>query len=92
MHVAANSGGAAGVSHDNLRAQTHTFEGSGLQKHHQNSTRRHPERDQKSDDKSGRGKKKEGKFGWSGGGGVRRRGSGGGALNTPTAHTHTHTG
>ena len=31
---------AAGVSHDNQRAQTCTFEGPGLQKHHQNSTRR----------------------------------------------------
>ena len=30
----------AGVSHDSLRAQTCTFEGPGLQKHHQDSTRR----------------------------------------------------
>ena len=36
---AARSGGAAGVSHDSPRAQTCTFQGPGLQKHHQNSTR-----------------------------------------------------
>ena len=34
--------GAAGVLHDNQRAQTCTFEGPGLDKHHQNSTRRPP--------------------------------------------------
>ena len=44
---AARSGGAAGVSHDSPRAQMCTFQGSGLQKHHQNSTRRHPEREEK---------------------------------------------
>ena len=43
----ARSGGAAGVSHDSLRAQTGTFEGPGLQKHHQNSTRRHPKEGRK---------------------------------------------
>ena len=36
---AARSGGAAGVSHDSPRAQTCTFEGPGLQKHQQNSTK-----------------------------------------------------
>ena len=36
---------AAGVSHDNPRAQTCTFEGPRLRKHHQNSTSRHPERE-----------------------------------------------
>ena len=41
---AARSGGAAGVSHDSPRAQTCTFEGTGLQKHHQNSTKRPPQR------------------------------------------------
>ena len=35
-----------GVSHVSPRAQTCTFEGPGLQKHHQNSTRRPPEREQ----------------------------------------------
>ena len=46
---AARSGGAAGVSHDRPRAQTFTFERPGLQKHHQNSTRRHPEREEKNE-------------------------------------------
>ena len=48
---------AARVSHDNPRAQTCTFEGPGLHKNHQNSTRRHPERDKKS--KNGAGEKKK---------------------------------
>ena len=39
--------GAAGVSHDNPRAQTCTFEGPGLQKHHQNSTKRTNKRGRK---------------------------------------------
>ena len=55
---AARSGGAAGVSHDNQRAQTCTFEGPGLQKHQQNSTRRHPEREEKNEFCGGRGKKR----------------------------------
>ena len=55
---AARSGGAAGVSDDNQRAQTCTFEGPGLRKHHQNSTRRHPEREEKNEFCGGRGKKK----------------------------------
>ena len=38
--------------------QTCAFKGTGLQKHHQNSTRRHPEREKKSENGSGRGKKK----------------------------------
>ena len=46
----------AGVSH-NKRAQTCTFEGPGLQKHHQNSTRRPPEREEKNEFCGGRGKK-----------------------------------
>ena len=41
------------------RAQTCTFKGSGLQKHHQNSTRRHPERHKKSEMVAGEGKKSE---------------------------------
>ena len=44
---AARSGGAAGVSHDSPRAQTCTFEGPGLQKHHQNSTKRTNKRGRK---------------------------------------------
>ena len=55
---AARSGGAAGVPHDSARAQTCTFEGPGLQKHHQNSTRRHPEREEKNKFCGGRGKKR----------------------------------
>ena len=62
--------------------QTCTFEGPGLQKHHQNSTRRPPERERKTREdtqrakqraKMGaeRGKKKARNFGWSGRGGRR---------------------
>ena len=36
---------AAGVSLDSPRAKTCTFNGPGLQKHHQNSTSRHRERE-----------------------------------------------
>ena len=56
-----NFGGvfATGASHDSPRAQTCTFEGPGLQKHHQNSTRRHPERDKKSKNGAGEGKNSE---------------------------------
>ena len=50
---------AFGVSHDSPRARTCTFEGPGLQKHHQNSTRRPPrEREKKSDNGDGGGGKK----------------------------------
>ena len=42
-----------GVSHDNQRAQTCTFEGPGLQKHHQNSTRR-PQRERQKERNFGR--------------------------------------
>ena len=49
---------AAGVSHHSPRAQTSTFEGPGLPKHHQNSTRRHPEREEKNEFFGGRGKKR----------------------------------
>ena len=64
---AARSGGAAGVSHDSPRAQTCTFDGPGLHKHHQNSTRRPPERHKKSTN-GGREGRKRAKF-WA----VRRR-------------------
>ena len=78
-------------SHDSPRAQMCTFQGSGLQKHHQNSTKRTPREGENNKNCGGRGKncggrgEKRAKF-W-----VRRRGSGGGALNTPTAHTTTTT-
>ena len=54
----ARSGGAAGVPHDNQRAQTCTFERPGLQKHHQNSTRGPPEREEKNEICGWRGKKR----------------------------------
>ena len=38
--------------------QTCTFERHGLQKHHQNSTKRHPQREEKNKSCGGRGKKK----------------------------------
>ena len=40
-------GGAAGVSHDSPRAQTCTFQDSGLQKHQQNSTKGLQERERR---------------------------------------------
>ena len=52
----------AGVLDDSLRAQTGTFYGPGLQKKHQNSTRRHPERHKKNEMVAGEGKKKSAKF------------------------------
>ena len=51
-------GGAAGVSHDSPRAHT-----PGLQKHHQNSTREPPEREEKNEFPVGEGKKKTRNFG-----------------------------
>ena len=88
---------AAGVSHDNQRAQTCTFEGPGVQKHHQNSTRRHPEREEKNEFCGGRGKKKERNFGgpWEGrsrGRGVPRKGGPNQTLKpTPTHETLSET-
>ena len=70
---AAPSGGAAGVSHDSPRAQSCTFEGSGLQKHNQNSTRRPPEREEKNEFSGGRGKKKNEILGGPGEGGLGER-------------------
>ena len=52
--------GGAGVSHEKL--QTCTFEGPGLRKHHQNSTRRPPEREKKNEFCGGRGEKKKRNF------------------------------
>ena len=63
---------ATGVSHDNERAQTCTFEGSGLQKHHQNSAKG-PTREKRLKTVAGEGKKGA-KFWGSSGGGVQRRG------------------
>ena len=48
----------AGVSHDNPRAQTCTFQGPHLQKHHQNSNERSSERGRKNENCGGRGEKK----------------------------------
>ena len=47
---------AAGVSHNSPRAQTCTFERPGLQKHHQNSTRRSPRERRKNEISCGRDK------------------------------------
>ena len=47
-----------GVSHDNQRAQTCTLERPGLQKHHQNSTRRPPRERRKNEISGGREQKK----------------------------------
>ena len=59
-------------SHDNQRAQTCTFEGPGLQTHHQNSTRRHPEGDKSKNGGAGEGRKRA-KFWAVGKRAVRRR-------------------
>ena len=48
---------AAGVSHDNPRAQTCTCQGPGLQKQHQNSTSRPPRERRKNEISGGREKK-----------------------------------
>ena len=60
--------------------QTCTFEGPGLQEHHQNSTRRHPEREKKRTKWELEREKKERNFGRSGGGGRRRGGPASGGL------------
>ena len=64
---------AAGVSHESPRAQC-TFEGPGLQSHHQNSTRRSPRKRRKNENCGGRGEKKSEILGGPAEGGVRRRG------------------
>ena len=64
---AGRSGGAAGVPHDSPRAQTCTFQGPGLQKHQQNSTKGPQERERRMKIVAGGGKKRA-KF-WA----VRRR-------------------
>ena len=55
---AAQSVGAAGVSHDSPRAQMCTFQGFGLQKHQQNSTKGPQERERRMKIVAGGGKKK----------------------------------
>ena len=74
---AARSGGAAGVSHDSPRAQTCTFQGPGLQKHQQNSTK-----GPQGENCGGRREKKERNFGRSGGG------LSGGGLSTDNNHNN----
>ena len=68
--------------------QTCTFEGPGLQKHHQNSTKRPPKREKRNDNCGGRGKKGR-NFGRSSGGVVRWRGHNTQQHNN--THTPTHT-
>ena len=65
----------AGFHTTSPRAQTCTFEGPGLQKHHQNSTRRPPEREKER--KWGREREKKSDFF----GGPAERGSGGGGSS-----------
>ena len=81
----------AAVSHDSPGAQKCTFEGPGLQKHHQNSTREnHQEREERMKIVAGEGKKRA-KFwvvrrreGGSAGGRGSGRGSGGGGKEERT--------
>ena len=78
------------VSHDSPRAQTCTFEGPGLQSHHQNSTKRPPREEERMKTVAGEGKKKREIWGgpveeeW--GEGVRRRGSQGERPNLGRTH------
>ena len=62
---AAQSGGAAGASHDDPRSPNVHFGGPpALQKHHRNSTKRRPERAQRVKFQAGRRTKKAQNFGW----------------------------
>ena len=64
MHVwAPAASGPPGLHTTTRELQTCTFEGPGLQKHHQNSTRRPPEREEKNEFCGGRGTKKREIFG-----------------------------
>ena len=69
--------------------QTCTFEGPSLQEHHQNSTRRHPEREEKNEFCGGRGKTKT-KFWAVRGRAVPRRAVREG-RSKPNLETNTHT-
>ena len=89
----ARSGGAAGVSHDSPRAQTCTFQGSGLQ----NTTKIQREDTQRDTETAKRWREREEKernFGRSGGGGSSGGGSGGRwsrevqASNNHNNHNH----
>ena len=70
--------------------QTCTFERPGASKHHQNSTRRHPEREEKNEFCGGRGKNAR-NFGRSGGGRVLGRAVPGAPNMTHATHKHTNT-
>ena len=77
---------AAGVSHDSPRAQTCTFEGSGLHKHQQNSTKRTNKREgEQNKIVVGEGKK-ERHFGRPGGGGSGGGGSSGRVVQRGRVH------
>ena len=86
---AAWSGGAAGVPHDNQRAQTCTFEGPGSSKTPPNFNEKTSQREKKERNFRREREKKERNFGRSRGRAVRRRGVRGRGpkiLNTPTTH------
>ena len=50
--------GPPGLAHDSPRTQTCTFQGTCASKHHQNSTRRPPERHRNSETVAGKGRKR----------------------------------
>ena len=79
---------AAGVSHDSPRAQKCTFEGPGLQSHHQNSTKRPPREEERMKIVAcpAEGEGRVGRGG-SGGGGVRESAQ---ILDAPTKILNTH--
>ena len=72
------------------RAQTGTFEGPGLRKHHQYSTGRHPERDKKSENGARDGQKSK-ILGGQAKGGPAQRGPAQGGPPTHNTHIPTHT-
>ena len=80
-----------GVSHDSPRAQTCTFQCPGFQKHHQNSTRRHPERQKKNEKGLEREKKKSEILGGPAEGGLAQGGPGKSKPTTTTTTTTTTT-
>ena len=78
-------------SRDSPRGETCTFQGPGLQKHHQNSTKRPPREEERMRRVAGRGEKKTRNFGRSADGGP-AEGSQGSAqiLDAPTKILNTH--
>ena len=82
---------AAGVSHDNPGAQTCTFEGPRIQKHHQNSTRRPPEREREKERKWVREREKKSEIlgGPAEGGPAKWRSRGKVVRTTQTTPPHT---